>query len=88
MKKIIKNDLVELRKQELARKELEFQVGRDLRIESEKRDVIEKSLEDKNPFILGCINFFGTMFFGYLALGAVKFILWRYYARTAYRWPS
>ncbi len=77
-KKLSREDLAEIRKKELSRKELEFQVGRDLKIEDRKREVTEKALEDKNPIILGCINFFGTMFFGYGIFVLLKFGLNRF----------
>lgn len=81
-KKFSRKELIELRKKELEKKELEFQLGRDLRLEDEKRNVNEKALEDKSPFILGCINFLGTMVLGYVAFILVKMSLARFLAYT------
>ena len=68
-KKILKEDLVELRKKELSRKELEFQIGRDLKHEYVKKDAEEREMEGKSPLVIGIINFLGTvliLYFGYL----------------------
>ncbi|GAB5408423.1 MAG: hypothetical protein BalsKO_07880 [Balneolaceae bacterium] len=81
-KKLSTKELAEIRKKELARKELEFQLGRDLRIEDEKRKVNENALKDKSPFIVGCINFLGTMVLGYVAFILVKMSSARFLAYT------
>lgn len=87
-KRLSQKELAEIRKKELAKKELEFQIGRDLRIEDEKRKVAEKALENKNPFILGAVNFFGTMFFGYLAFGIIKFCFFRLRVLVSTLYPN
>ena len=70
-KKVSPKELKELRRKEQARKELEFQIGRDLKIESERMDNEDRFFEDKNRFVIALINFFGTLMAGYI----LKFIM-------------
>ena len=69
-KKIKRSELVELRKKELERKEMEYQVGRDLKHKYDRIEAFEKILKNKNPWVIGAINFFGTLvicYFPYFA---------------------
>lgn len=65
--KISREELSEIRKRELARKEFENEIGRDLKLKSEKMDVREQFLEDKNPWVLRAVIFFGTLACCYIA---------------------
>ena len=74
-KKISQKDLAELRKKELAKKEMEFEVGRDLKQGYEKMDFREKLFQNKSPQIIVAINFFGTLLIGYLLFLGLKIII-------------
>lgn len=49
--------------QELDRKEFENEIGRDLKSQYQRIEVHEKMHEDKNPYLIGAMNFFSTLFF-------------------------
>lgn len=70
-KKVSLQELKEIRRREQARKELEFQIGRDLKLESERMDAEDRFFENKNRYVIAAINFFGTLIVGYI----LKFVL-------------
>lgn len=49
--------------QELDEKEFENEIGRDLNSQYQRIGVHEKMHEDKNPYVIGAMNFFSTLFF-------------------------
>lgn len=58
--------------QELDQKEFENEIGRDLHSQYQRIEVKEKMHEDKNPFLIGAMNFFSTLFFFGLLYFLVK----------------
>ncbi len=74
-KKLSQKELAELRKREQARKELEFQVGRDLHIEYGKQTAENNMLKDKNPWAIRAINFFGTLIILYVPFWIVSMLI-------------
>jgi len=60
--------------QELDQKEFENELDRDLSHQYQKIKVHEKLLEGKNPYVIGMINFFGTLFFTLGVYLALKFL--------------
>lgn len=60
---------------ELDRKEFENEIGRDLHSQYQRINVHEKMHEDKNPYFIGAMNFFFTLFFFGLLYFLVKLIL-------------
>ena len=73
-KKLSPQELERLRKQQAHRKEMEYLLKRDLTLESERRKTEELFYKDKNPLVIGGINFVFTIIFGY----AIKFIITRF----------
>lgn len=49
--------------QKLDEKELASDLQRDLNSEYSRIDILEKFYEDRNPFVIGAMNFFSTLFF-------------------------
>jgi hypothetical protein len=49
--------------QKLDEKELESDLHRELNSEYSRIDVLEKFYEDRNPYVIGAMNFFSTLFF-------------------------
>lgn len=49
--------------QKLDEKELESDLYRDLNSEYSRIDVFERFYEDRNPYVIGAMNFFSTLFF-------------------------
>lgn len=49
--------------QKLDEKEFESELQRHLSLENRKNDSKEAFLKDKNIYVIGAINFFGTLFF-------------------------
>lgn len=49
--------------QKLDEKELESDLHKDLNSQYSRIEVLEKFYEDKNPYVLGLMNFFSTLFF-------------------------
>ncbi|MBD3615558.1 MAG: hypothetical protein HUJ22_03220 [Gracilimonas sp.] len=49
--------------QELDRKEFENEIGRDLSSQYKSIEAHEKMHKDKNPYVIGAMNFFSTLFF-------------------------
>lgn len=74
-KKLSQKELAELRKREQHRKELEFQVGRDLHIEYGKQKADENMFKDKNPWAIRAINFFGTLIVLYIPFWIVSMLV-------------
>ncbi len=60
-KKISREELIEIRKREQARKEMEFELGRELSQSFRVIDNYERLREGKNPYVLHSLNFFGTL---------------------------
>lgn len=58
--------------QELDQKEFENELGRDLSSQYKSIDVLEKMHENKNPYVIGAMNFFSTLFFFELFYWLVK----------------
>lgn len=52
--------------EELRRKELENEIGKDLKLEYSKLDYQERLHEGKNKHVVTAIYFFGTLFFCYV----------------------
>ena len=71
-KKLSQKELAELRKREQHRKEMEFEVGRDLHIEFERQKAEENMFKDKNPWAIRAINFFGTLIVLYVPFWLVS----------------
>ena len=69
-----KNDI----EKELDQKEFENELDRDLSDQYQKIGTREKFLEDKNPYVIGAINFFGTLFFTVGFYLAVKLLFLRF----------
>ena len=74
-KKLSQKELAELRKREQHRKELEFQVGRDLHIEYGKQKAEDNMLKDKNPWAIRGINFLGTLIILYVPFWIVSMMI-------------
>lgn len=61
--------------QELDQKEFENELGRDLSSQYKSIDVLEKLHENKNPYVIGVMNFFSTLFFFEIFYLLVKFLI-------------
>lgn len=61
--------------QELDEKEFENEINRDLSSQYQRINVYEKMHEDKNPYVIGAMNFFSTLFFFELFYWLIKIIL-------------
>ena len=64
-KKVDEEELKRIRKIQQARKELEFEIGRDLKHEFGRLETEDRMFADKNPYVIAAINFFGTLIIGY-----------------------
>ena len=60
-KKINRKELIEIRKREMYKKELESEIGRDLKLQDQLNEAEDRHFEDKNRYIIAAINFFGTL---------------------------
>lgn len=60
-KKISREELIEIRKREMYKKELESEVGRDLKLKDQLNEAEDRHFEDKNRYVIAAINFFGTL---------------------------
>lgn len=60
--------------QELDQKELENEIGKDLASQYNRREAEEKLLEGKSIYVIGAINFFGTLFFSLVFYFIVRWI--------------
>ncbi|MFD2532414.1 hypothetical protein [Gracilimonas halophila] len=58
--------------QELDQKEFENEIGRDLNSQYQRIETHEKMHQDKNPYLIGAMNFFSTLFFFELFYWLVK----------------
>lgn len=56
-----KEELARIRKREQSRKEMEFELGRDLNLKDQQQETEERFYANKNRFIIAGINFFGTL---------------------------
>ncbi|MEX0719203.1 MAG: hypothetical protein WD059_00960 [Balneolaceae bacterium] len=54
--------------QELDQKEFEKDLGKDLKLESERLDIQEKLYAGRNKYSIAAIHFFGTLFISYFML--------------------
>lgn len=61
--------------QELDRKEFENEINRDLSSQYQRINVHEKMHEDKNPYVIGAMNFFSTLFFFEIFYWLVKSLI-------------
>ena len=60
-RKISREELVEIRKREMARKEMESELARHVKSEEYLRDSNERKTKDANPFVVGLIKFVVAM---------------------------
>ncbi|MFV1884539.1 MAG: hypothetical protein ACMZ7B_08630 [Balneola sp.] len=60
-KKIRREELIEIRKRKQSEKEMEFELGRDLKLNDQLQDAEERNFAGKNRFVIAAINFFGTL---------------------------
>ncbi len=72
-KKISQKELVELRKKEQARKEMEYELGRDLKLQGQQQDREERNNSTYNRAIIAAFNFFGTLIIFYAVYFLVLF---------------
>ncbi|MEX0722937.1 MAG: hypothetical protein WD357_02380 [Gracilimonas sp.] len=61
--------------QELDRKEFENEINRDLSSQYQRIDVFERMHEDKNPYVIGVMNFFSTVLFFEVLYWLVKTLI-------------
>jgi hypothetical protein len=61
--------------QELDRKELEYELNRDVSSKYQSLDVFERMHEDKNPYVLGLMNFFSTLLFFEVFYWLIKMLI-------------
>lgn len=74
--------LVEERKRELARKELEAEIQRDVRLQEEKNELLELRLRHENKYAEMAIIFFGTMIPLYLFLFMVEYLFMAFFGQV------
>lgn len=74
--------LVEERKRELARKELEAELLRDVRLEEEKNEILELRLRHENRYVEMAIIFLGTLIPLYLFLFMVEYLFMVFFGQA------
>ncbi|RNC79984.1 MAG: hypothetical protein ED557_12700 [Balneola sp.] len=79
-KKISQEELSNLRKKEQARREMEYELRRDLKLGGKQEDIREKSYSNHNRLGIAAINFFGTLFIQYIIYFIILFKI-RYFFR-------
>lgn len=61
--------------QELDEKELEAELHRNLNSQYTRIEVLEKLYEDKNPYVIGFMNFFFTLFFFEILFFLIRYLI-------------
>lgn len=56
----------------LKQKEFENELHKDLKLEHQRQKAQESLYQNKNPYVIGLINFFGTLFLGFGFYFAVR----------------
>lgn len=74
-KKLSREELIELRKRQQAKNELEQTLRNELSIKHRQIEDEERFFENKNRFVIASINFFGTLFILYIPYKIASFIL-------------
>ncbi|MDZ7807082.1 MAG: hypothetical protein U5K71_08190 [Gracilimonas sp.] len=61
--------------QELYKKELEADLHKDLKSQFYRIEVLEKFYEDKNPYLIGLMNFILTFFFFEILFFLIRYVV-------------
>lgn len=72
-RKVSQKELAEIRRRAQERKELEFQIERDVKLESRRMDAEDRFFENKNRLVIAALNFFGTLMVGHAIKAVVTF---------------